>query len=49
VTVSLESAGHKAWQVGVMTEASEIAPYAPTTQAKGVSGGAVALVGDYRN
>lgn len=49
VTVSLEAAGHKAWQVGVMTEASEIAPYAPTTQAKGVSGGAVALVGDYRN
>lgn len=49
VKKSLARAGHTAWQVGVMTQGSEVAGYSPTTQAKGVSGGAVALVGEYGN
>ena len=48
VTATLESHNHRVWQVGVMTDATEVARFSPTTDAKGVRGGAVALVGDYQ-
>ena len=41
--------GHTVWPVGVIENAADVAQHSPTTSAKGVSGGAVALVGNYRD
>ena len=47
VSATLREQRHEVWQVGVITDASDVSSFAPTTEAKGVKGGAVALVGEY--
>lgn len=48
VQSALESHGHTVWQVGVISEASAESSEGAVTSAKGVEGGAVRLVGNYR-
>jgi phosphoribosylformylglycinamidine cyclo-ligase len=47
VATTLRGQGHDVWQVGVISPAEDISRFSPTTEAKGVRGGAVALVGGY--
>lgn len=47
VATTLRGQGHDVWQVGVISPAEDISRFSPTTEAKGVRGGAVALVGEY--
>jgi phosphoribosylformylglycinamidine cyclo-ligase len=47
VMASLGAAGHRVWQVGVVRTATDADREGAVTEAKGVSGGAVRLVGNY--
>jgi phosphoribosylformylglycinamidine cyclo-ligase len=49
VASKLRLHGHTVWPVGVIENPADVAQHAPTTSAKGVRGGAVALVGNYRD
>jgi phosphoribosylformylglycinamidine cyclo-ligase len=49
VQENLQVSGHTVWQVGVVREAKSEDIEGATTHAKGVAGGAVRLVGDYRS
>ncbi|MFT6973428.1 MAG: phosphoribosylformylglycinamidine cyclo-ligase [Pontimonas sp.] len=49
IAARLKLHGHTVWPVGVIQNAADVAAHAPTTSAKGVIGGAVALVGKYRD
>jgi phosphoribosylformylglycinamidine cyclo-ligase len=49
VTEALRLSGHHVWVAGIISPAGEMAVHSPTTSAKGVEGGAVALVGAYRD
>jgi len=49
VTEALRLVGHHVWVAGIISTAGEMAAHSPTTSAKGVEGGAVALVGTYRD
>ena len=47
VMATLTAAGHRVWQVGVVRTATDADREGAVTEAKGVSGGAVRLVGNY--